>query len=292
MEAGNQLSGIVQGLQPLQKVDMLMLTKEDFNPVISLLKRIDDEFIPNQDVRRALNISPTDWAEYLRAHKETLRLSGSTSTRHFYGPLEQGEGLGLTINGAVSMLDHYRYQVSIHRLDLENHIKVLAGGAKAGESSTGGEVAKLKARIAELEAELAASHMRISEPSEELKPDGPALEASNAVAKLEMPEPAKAAEATVQECDGDPFAGLPPIEYLTRISNHGTDSRQMENTRKENPVVAQYFEVGSRAGWDDVTIAKRLMTLKVPRSILACFTYKDSKNAEAADKRLERFLKK
>ena len=99
-------------------------------------------------------------------------------------------------------------------------------------------------------------------------------------------------EITVLGSNGDPFAGLEPIASLIRISNKGTGSTQMKNTRIENPIVAQYFEAGTLAGLDGVAIAKRLIPLGIPRSILACFVFQNSRNAGAADKRLERALKK
>jgi len=92
--------------------------------------------------------------------------------------------------------------------------------------------------------------------------------------------------------DKDPFAGLPPIKSQPRISSVGAGSIQMSHTRKENPIVAQYFEAGLNAGWDGIDIAEKLIADGVPRSIAACFVFEDSASAEAADLRLKRQMRK
>jgi len=130
-----------------------------------------------------------------------------------------------------------------------------------------------------------------TEPNSQAQPSGLAPEASTGETYLEATEPAKEVEAAGQKNNGDPFAGLPPIKCKSRISSDGYGERQMENTRNENFVVGLWFKAGLDAGWEIERTAKHLMTLKVRRSIIACFAYTDSLSAGAADKKLERLLK-
>lgn len=111
-------------------------------------------------------------------------------------------------------------------------------------------------------------------PIEEPQSDILRPEASSAEAKADTVEPADVLRTTIQESDGDPFAGLPPIKALARISNDGTGQRQMENTRKENPIIAKYFEAGLRTGLSEIAITRELISRDVPRSILACLSAK------------------
>jgi len=108
--------------------------------------------------------------------------------------------------------------------------------------------------------------------------------------KLAQVETAKSIE---RENGGNPFAGLPPLKHMARISSEGTKERQMENTRNENPIVGQYFKGGLNDGMGKIAIAKNLIEQGVPRSIMACFVFeKEAPTAEAADQKLKRELNK
>ena len=107
----------------------------------------DNEYITADEARRHLKMSPTAFAGYLIRHRVVLPLVGLTpeDRAYFYGK-------DTPIEYAAEEL----HQISIHRLDWENHLKALAGPDETKAPGAREDDAKLRGGLADVVADYEA----------------------------------------------------------------------------------------------------------------------------------------